>query len=327
MLRVFARYDLPTSIRVTRGCLGKTFAARVADRRMRVSIPGWKQGDDAWRRPDGFAIIPPDVDLLPQSPNDRERLGDGGWGRVTEWRTDPPRFRTAWVSCLMMEFVLRDGLIERRAQQSGRWDPTGPEIDTLFEEIPAWFDNALVWIGAATGQDTLIDYPIHRRNWGEGLSLRALADDGPSGTTWPNRMEIQVSRPTPLTLAVLRRVIAMSSAARVPPDAHLFLRDARGELLRGRFRRSVIDAATSVELVLARLHSRHPFPGVNHPRPTLGLLVDHATVALPSDTRVGLVDRRNDAIHRGAQMGRETASRAVEIARQIVTQLEPLTMD
>ncbi|MCH6230429.1 hypothetical protein MK786_06730 [Microbacterium sp. CFH 31415] len=227
----------------------------------------------------------------------------------------------------MMEIVLRDELIERRAQPTGSWDPTGPEIDSLFEEVQSWFDNVLVWIGAATGQDTLIDNPIHRRKWGEGLSFRALSDDGPSGTTWPNRMEIRVSRPTPLTLGMLRRVIAMSNAARLPPDAHLFLRDARGELIRGRFRRSVIDAATSVELVLARLHSRNSFPGLNHPRPTLGLLVDHATVALPVDTRDGLVDRRNDAIHRGAHTGRETASRALEIATQIVTQLEPLAMD
>lgn len=321
---MFARYDLPTSIKVTRGCLGKSYRAHIADHRMRLSFPGWKQGDDGWQRPEGFMLVPPAVDLLPQSPRDRTRLGDGEWGRVTEWRIDPPRFSTAWLSSVMVEFEVRNELIARHEQSNGRWNPAGSDIDSLFEKVPEWFSLALIWIGAATDQDTLVENPIYRRKWGDGLSIRALADDGPSGTTWPHRAELISSHPTPLTLAMLRRIIAMTNAGRVPHDAHLFLRDARGELTRARFRRAVIDAATAVEIVLAKRHVENPSPSLNHPRPTLGVLVEDATVRLPPDTKLDLVDLRNDAIHRGITPNRQAAARALAIARQIVTRLEPL---
>jgi hypothetical protein len=49
------------------------------------------------------------------------------------------------------------------------------------------------------------------------------------------------------------RILKKTGAGELPPEAHLFLRDARHARNIGRHRRSVLDSATAAELALAKL--------------------------------------------------------------------------
>jgi len=107
-----------------------------------------------------------------------------------------------------------------------------------------------------------------------------------------------------------------------PPSLMLeLLASARMACRRHDGRRAIIDIGTAVEAALTDLLN---LPA-NHGK-TLGTLVNQAGrvgKALPADTNEALVQARNDAAHRGRAPSRASLCRALEIAEETVSQVDP----
>lgn len=161
---------------------------------------------------------------------------------------------------------------------------------------------------------------------GEGLSVRAVTAAGPSDTVWPTRSFLWRTEATPISLTSLSHVVRATSLDIGPPPAHLIIRDARGDLRRGRYRKAVVDAGSAAEIAISDRHRSHPSvtPRPFPRRPTLGTYVKYAVLPLPEATQDHLVRVRNDAIHNGLKPTRSQAEDAVRIALQIVQELQPL---
>lgn len=328
-----ATYELPVRVKLARACYGKSYFARIAGYGARLTLPHieWRssqvKGTDGSMGEDwNFEVLAPKIEHIAKSPRHDDWYY---WGKVGEWRTNPPRFEGAWLGSVAFEFELDDERIERSPNAIEGWTPIGPALDAMFGEVPGWFERLLIWIGAVGSQDTLFDNPhVRPTTVGAGLAFRAIADDGPSRSAWPRMVNLWRTEAEPVTLGVFRRIVAATNQGRLPPDSHLFLRDARGDLKRDRYRKAVIDAGTAVELVLANWRVTHPASGRDRHgrRPTLGVYVDWTTATLPADTMTGLVHIRNDAIHQGITPTSEQAKRAVEIAIEIVRTYDPLSV-
>lgn len=333
-----AIYKLPLSVKLARSCLGRSYFAHIAGMRTRMTLPCVEWVGYDVRTPDGetqvwheFRVIPPAVDSLPEATTDDCEFAStdrSWWGSVREWRLNPPRFEGAWIRAVVFEFDIPDDKLDRRPLPSDNWIPDGSTVGSMFEGVDEWFQLLLVWIGAVGDQDTLFANPHVRPSaTGQGLTMRAVTDGGSSVTAYPPGPYFLYSDfSEPVSLAAFKRIVAATNRGHRPPDSHQFLRDARGDLRRERYRKAVIDAGTGVEVVLAEWRRNHPAPGKDPhpPRPTLGVYVQHTTATLPTDTKVALVDVRNDAIHNGVTPTKEQAARAVEIAIDVVRRLDPL---
>ncbi len=120
---------------------------------------------------------------------------------------------------------------------------------------------------------------------------------------------------------------AASSGAK-PPEAHLFLRDARRELGAMRYRRSVLDAATAAEIALTKLRDDVLFDSdptvgeyVREKAQQIGRLVDFLNKQgrkLPDRIQQEIAEPRNKAIHEGREPDEETATKALVKAEEVL---------
>lgn len=141
-----------------------------------------------------------------------------------------------------------------------------------------------------------------------------------------------------------RHALDLASRNNSPPVEYSQARSARIQLRVHQYRRAVIDAASAVELTLTDLlHANiaNLPAGIQHhlneDKQTLGWLVDTLTNArrlppavtavstqLPSDLKTGLVEVRNDVIHRHRTPSNGEAARAVAIATEVLKIVKPL---
>ncbi len=86
-----------------------------------------------------------------------------------------------------------------------------------------------------------------------GRSAYIWLDRGKKGKTFRGRQQFTIifGDPLEITRRQWGRMVAMASAGARPPEAHIFLRDARHAKNAGHHRRSVLDSATAAELGLA----------------------------------------------------------------------------
>jgi len=124
------------------------------------------------------------------------------------------------------------------------------------------------------------------------------------------------------------KLLKAASSGTNPPEAHLFLRDARRELGAGRFRRSVLDAATSAEIALTALRD-DVLAGsdskvgeyVQEKAQQIGRLVEFLSKQdrkLPNNIHQEIARPRNKAIHEGREPDEETATKALRKAEEVL---------
>ena len=119
-----------------------------------------------------------------------------------------------------------------------------------------------------------------------------------------------------------------ASSGTNPPEAHLFLRDARRDLGAKRYRRSVLDAATAAEIALTTLRDdvltdSDPKVGeyVQEKAQQIGRLVEFLSKQgrkLPDRIHQEIAQPRNKVIHEGREPDEETATKALEKAEEVL---------
>jgi hypothetical protein len=131
-----------------------------------------------------------------------------------------------------------------------------------------------------------------------------------------------------ITTAQWGKVLARASDGTRPPEAHVFLRDARHAKNIGHLRRSVLDSATAAELGLAKLrddaiaNSGARLAGYLRGRVRqiegLSKFLSALGRNLPDRIREEISEPRNKAIHAGHEPDEETANKALGKAEEIL---------
>lgn len=195
----------------------------------------------------------------------------------------------------------------------------GPD-DRLVEVIAAWFDQVRSWIEVLTGQD--LD-PQHRVYDAEvvapGLNFISPPHDASLALT------ITTPRIRPVREQEWRTVMEAVRDGREAPLEELLSRDARAAHARGFNRRAVVDAATAVEVLLAReVTSRaEELPEAQRNRldrkPMFGTFIDIAEASgleftLPFAQLRELNKARVEAVHHGRAPSAWDTANLVQIA-------------
>jgi hypothetical protein len=123
-------------------------------------------------------------------------------------------------------------------------------------------------------------------------------------------------------------MLARASEGARPPEAHVFLRDARHARNIGLYRRSVLDSATATELSLAKLRdddlvgSKVCLEGYVREKAQqisgLTQFLSEMGRQLPQRIQQEIGEPRNKAIHEGREPDEGTASNALEKAQEVV---------
>jgi hypothetical protein len=125
------------------------------------------------------------------------------------------------------------------------------------------------------------------------------------------------------------KILAKTSEDARPPEAHVFLRDARHAIHTGHHRRSVLDSATATELSLAKLRDDYLLAeGNSRLAAFVGRRARHIDgiakflrdmgLELPGRIKEEISDPRNVAIHAGQELDEMTAGAALEKAEEVV---------
>jgi hypothetical protein len=121
-----------------------------------------------------------------------------------------------------------------------------------------------------------------------------------------------------------------------PPEIHLLLRDARAAQRRDRARRSILDVATAVELIIdTALRTRLGRSQSAAALDTLltkewkfsrrVTLMERSKMWLPPGLQDKVMGLRNKVIHENASVTKTQAAAAIEIVEQLADRYAPLS--
>lgn len=238
------------------------------------------------------------------------------WARPATARGGVAAFELGAVA-LVVEGPLVDPLPSPRYGVSK--DPTSRLADEVRQGIEPWFLAVRAWVEVYTGQDLDHEHPRWDA-WVEGHGLRLWEASGREVSA-PSRVILTMTDELAVDDALWTFALDAAGRGDVPDLEHLLLRDSRSASLRGQRRRAVLDAATAVEVVAARLDNliaarRPPALGMLLKRLKDGGVIDgHQRQRLQSE----LVEVRNAAIHRGQVPDPSVTAQAVGAATEFVS--------
>lgn len=201
--------------------------------------------------------------------------------------------------------------------------------------IRPWFYRVIEWIEVLTGQDLYEhERPYTERDHRPYGSFYLY--DGETYTNITHQEGIWMT-PWPLEESLTperwRFCLDASSKQQRPPLELLVMRDANAALMRGHYRKAVVDAGSAVEIALNR-RIRQKLAGDNEAEVVEELLRSHPTLGrklglakrlgleLPADAQQDLVEPRNRTVHRGETPDSLAATVAVHIAGDVVGKKE-----
>ena len=325
-------YELPRGLGVTEKSLGKTLAMEVGGVSGKVLLPRlvWS-GDEP--RVEAPAIDSASLEAVEPQIAMSGQLGippSDFWGRVTAWHPQKRTVQEVRFRAVGLQFSVPEAQVTIRDRPPDARGPRAKVPQAILQNVDGWFDRLRTWVEVAVDQDADPSSPV-QAVWrpGRGLSLfrvqpgvaSRLANMAP-GTVVRHDFES-------INLPRLRKAAAQTNAGAMPSDSHLLLRDARGAFRRGKLRIAVIDAGSAVELALAVFNRR--VTRVRTPaKPTLGWYVGQPTIQnaalLQPTLTTELVDVRNSAIHRNLRPSRGEGLRALELAKDVLDNVEPLPL-
>ncbi len=189
----------------------------------------------------------------------------------------------------------------------------------LAEYINMWFDEVRTWVEIFTGQDLDPNHRVYDAELvGAGLTFIEPPHDDALGMT------ISTPRVLPLPAKQWEAILGLVRDGKEPPLEEVLSRDARAAQRRNANRRAIIDAATTLEIVLGR-HVRGlagELPERQRERITdRSALGDYIAIAEHSGLELAVpVERlrwvnkmRNEAAHRGAGPSNSDAGNAVQV--------------
>jgi len=294
---VTAIYELPVQIWVMCDALGATYSTGYADIRFTVVMPHDH----------------PPVGLPPSLPAIMSRqgseAGEGVWAR--EYGAFIPESRRPATALHRVAVTEVEGPNYEHL-------PWFTAEHQLAKYIGTWFDQVRTWTEILTGQD--LD-PNHRvydaESVGAGLEFVEPAHDGALGLT------ITTPHVVPLLAREWATILKFVRDRKEPPLEEILSRDARASHRRDADRRSVVEAATALEIALGR-HVRGlsaQLPDSQQKRITARTaLGDYISIAEQSGLQLAVpIDRlrwvnqlRNDAAHRGTAPSHWDAGEAVQ---------------
>jgi hypothetical protein len=243
----------------------------------------------------------------------RDRDDDRDWpfGGVASWKQDE-----------VVEFTAH------RLLALPRHRVTAAEARKLKLAVDGWVLSLETWIDVVARADQRkrtirIDH--------QGNSALVWLNRGEqSGELIPGQQRVMFEFGNALAITPWQwgKVLRNVSDRTVPPEAHLFLRDARHALNSGQHRRSVLDSATAAELSLAKL--RDDYLGSSDGRLAgyvgrkarqiggLSRFLKDMGRRLPDGIEGDLNEPRNRAIHAGHELDEETADAALGKAEEVV---------
>jgi len=221
------------------------------------------------------------------------------------------------------EFIVKRLLILPREKLTQR------QAGELAHAAESWAELLHTWIEVVARTD-LHEELVSRDE--QGGKAFAWIDKGKKpGKVLRGRHEIILKlggRAPEITPAQWGKILAKLSDAARPPEAHIFLRDARHAKNIGHFRRSTLDAATAAELGLAKL--RDDCLGSSDARLAsyvsrkarqidgLSRFLKCLGRKLPDGIDGDLNKPRNEAIHAGHEPDEETAIKALKKAEEVL---------
>ena len=341
-----AVYRLPASLTFVGSCLGSSVPIQLVGLDGYVHLPGFaiRSDTEAYITPPTYNELPSQVKhyLLEK----RDRVNSPFWGIVRSWNTFTREITHAEVSALLLCFEGVEGEdISYSSYLHGRGHPMGGAVERLFGSIEEWFERVRLWVRILVDQDVDEDVEAKQISMaGKNLEVLTVEGDAVSLPRYANSMWINMLEVEALNAARWRQVLDLASRNRSPPVEYSQARSARIQLRVHQYRRAVIDAASAVELTLTDLlHANIAnLPAgiqrqLNEDKQTLGWLVDTLTntrklppavttvsAQLPSGLKTGLVEVRNDVVHRHRTPTNGEAARAVAIAAKVLKVVKPL---
>ncbi|WP_131809426.1 hypothetical protein [Mycolicibacterium iranicum] len=203
-------------------------------------------------------------------------------------------------------------------------------------ELEAWWELVSSWISVFTRQDFVEIGKTHN-----GIRVGPIITW--SGGTDGYRVNGSIDKSIPvvsdqveiLDHRTLTACMAHAANGSQPPDAWLFIRDARSLVSARQYRRAVIDAGTAAELAIIALVDptlasmnfleREKLYEKNRGLWELSnLMVTQSAGTRPARLQQDLAEPRNRAAHEGAVLNEAKANAAIAVAVALVEQLHPL---
>lgn len=242
-----------------------------------------------------------------------------------EWGLQPERMPYVEIDAILITVAVR-AKIDFALQDS---QIGGDAVDSILESVFQWHSSLVHWLWVLSAQSLDPANPdpkvIHRRS--QNIVVAAQFDQvfsipGFGQAPIPIRVDFGSPQSEGLVNRSLLEYIVPRVGTAAPAIMWELLASARMAGRRDDVRRALIDAGTAAEAALSIL-----MPPALGNQPTLGGQVSEAQrrgIALPVDTKVALVQPRNDAIHRG-QWSPGSVNRALEIAEDIIALADPST--
>jgi hypothetical protein len=243
----------------------------------------------------------------------RNRDDDRDWpfGGVAKWKQDE-----------VVEFTAHRLLVLPRHRV------TLAKARKFKAAVDAWVELFELWIEVVARED-LHRKQIQVERQGQSAFVWLARGKEPEGEFLPVKHRIMVHFGGKLTVSPWQwgKMLAKASAGATPPEAHVFLRNARHAKNVGHYRRSVLDSATAAELSLAQLRDAYLSNSdarltnyvSTRARQIDGLVrfLKDMGRRLPDGIKNDLNEPRNQAIHAGHELDEETADAALGKAEEI----------
>jgi hypothetical protein len=302
--------DLPAPLLLGPEFLGLLKPAVVGGVEVHVVLPDFKVGETGFE-----TVLHPRarVDWLgsfakKESEDDRE----SPFGGVTSWQGTGKVLQFSATRLL----VLPRSRVTRRSARS------------LHRAADDWVQLLEMWIEVVARED-LHQERVRVENPGRSAYVW-LSKGKKQGGVLKTEPLIVINLGGPLTIIPRQwgRMLMKASEGAQPPEAHLFLRDARNARNSGRYRRSVLDSATAAELGLAKLRDddlagsgallQKYVQGKAQQISRLSEFLSTMGNELPEKIQQEIGEPRNKAMHEGHEPDEETATKALDKAEQVV---------
>ena len=303
--RAEAVVELPTSVPLGSGFLGLLKPAVIGGAQVHVVLPDFDVSGNRTllhkrSRPDWVAAFKDK-----EGEDDPERpFGEAyGWGEERE------------LTVKRLLILPKERLTQRQASE-------------LAHAAEPWAELLHTWIEVVTRED--LHQGIISRDEQGGKAFAWIDKGKKPGKVLRGRHEItlKLGNAPAITPAQWGRMLARASDDTRPPEAHVFLRDARYAKNIGHFRRSVLDSATAAELGLAKLRDEaladsdtrlgDYVQGRVRQIDGISQFLSKVGRKIPIRIKEEIGEPRNQAIHAGREPDEETANKALGKAEEIL---------
>lgn len=255
------------------------------------------------------------------------------WGSVAESRA-AERTGAMHVDAALASIDLDDALIERGGSVRGLGAPAGAAIHQFRLSITEWRTKFVRWAALIAGQVIDPDLPPAASSVVEVAAGTMLwIDDGARLVGPPSfqsgQVNIVVGGDDPaggilIDEAILDRLLTLTAAADQPTTQLALLGRARAAIQRHEYRVAMIELGSAAELCLWNTFTStvRTLTPKEMSTWTLGTLVRQcygASDPMRDTFTRGIVDPRNDAIHRALDCTRDSALEAFTLVRQLVS--------